>query len=319
MEDLLGLHHVTAISGEPQRNIDFYSGVLGLRLVKVTVNFDDPESYHFYYGDGIGSPGTIMTFFAWPGAMRGHLGSGQIATASFTVPADALPFWQSWLADHGVACSGPVQRFEESVLSLKDPDGLEIEIVAHPNGAERSGWTHSDIPPESRIRGLHGVTLWEGRTEATAAFLQGALEFAEVAREEGRTRYSPSAGPGSLVDLLPSPVPSRGVVAVGTTHHVAWRIASDEAQLAWRKHLLQEEVHVTQVLDRQYFHSIYFHEPGGVLFEIATDPPGFTLDEPAEALGTSLKLPPWLEGSRSALEVALPTIRFPSPVSEERP
>jgi glyoxalase family protein len=313
---LLGLHHVTAICGEPQRNIDFYSGVLGLRLVKVTVNFDDPESYHFYYGNGIGSPGTIMTFFAWPGAMGGQLGAGQIASVGFTVPPDALPFWQSWLADHGVAFRGPIRRFEESVLRVTDPDGLEVEIVAHPLGAERIGWTHSDIPPESGIRGLHGVTLWEGSTAATTAFLNGVLDFAETAREEERIRYSPTDGPGALVDLLPSPVPSAGVVAVGTTHHVAWRIADDDAQLAWRRHLLREETHVTQVLDRQYFHSIYFHEPGGVLFEIATDPPGFTLDEAPEALGTSLKLPPWLEESRSAVEVALPTIHFPSPAPD---
>jgi glyoxalase family protein len=257
-----------------------------------------------------------MTFFAWPGAMRGRLGAGQIASVGFTVPPDALPFWQHWLTDHGIACSGPLRRFEESALSFEDPDGLTVEIVAHPDGAERSGWSHSDIPPVNAIRGLHGVTLWESRPAATLSFLQGALEFAEIAQEEQRIRCSPASGPGTLVDLLPTPVSGRGVVAVGTTHHVAWRVASDDAQLAWCRHLQEEEAHVTTVLDRQYFHSIYFHEPGGVLFEIATDPPGFTLDEPQQSLGTTLRLPPWLEEQRRVVEAALPAIRFPSPVPE---
>jgi glyoxalase family protein len=313
---LAGLHHVTAICGDPQRNIDFYTGVLGLRLVKVTVNFDDPEAYHFYYGDGVGSPGTILTFFSWPGAPRGRLSAGQIADIGFTVAVDALPFWQERLADHGIEVHGPAQRFDEAVLAFHDPDGLAIEIVAHAQGSERSGWSHGDVPPASAIRGLHAVTLWEAQPALTSAFLGNVLDFAVVARDGQRTRYSPAAGPGTFVDVVTAPSVAHGEVAVGTTHHVAWRTATDKEQLGWRGHLAEVGAHVTPVLDRQYFHSIYFREPGGVLFEIATDPPGFTLDEPLEALGTHLKLPPWLEGQRNQLEAALPQIRFPSPVQE---
>lgn len=313
---LAGLHHVTAICGDPQRNIDFYQRILGLRLVKVTVNFDDPEAYHFYYGDGIGSPGTILTFFSWPGADVGRLGAGTIADVGFTVPAGALPFWQKWLGEHDISYTGPVNRFDESVLRLQDPDGLALEIVAHPMGELRTGWTHGPLPPVEAIRGLHDVTLWESRLEETVAFLEQTLDFARVAQDEERLRYSPASGPGSFVDIRPSPTSHRGAVAVGTTHHVAWRTASDEEQLAWRVHLLGSGAHVTPVLDRDYFHSIYFHEPGGVLFEIATDPPGFTVDESPEALGTGLQLPPWLEEKRELLLSALPTIRYPSPVEE---
>jgi glyoxalase family protein len=315
---LSGMHHVTAICGDPQVNIDFYTGVLGLRLVKVTVNFDDPEAYHLYYGNGSGSPGTIMTFFSWPGAEKGRLGAGQIADVGFTVPEGALPFWQSWLADHRIACEGPVTRFDvESVLRFEDPDGLWVEIASHPYGNLRPGWSHSDIPIESAIRGLHNVSLIEARSDETAAFLERALKFTRVAQDqEDRIRYSPTSGPGTFVDVLPSRTAHRGLVAVGTTHHVAWRTPSDEEQIAWRTHLEEAGAHVTPVLDREYFHSIYYREPGGVLFEIATDPPGFTVDEPVTELGTHLKLPPWLEPERAHLEAALPGIRYPAPVSE---
>lgn len=315
---LSGMHHVTAICGDPQRNIDFYTGVLGLRLVKVTVNFDDPQAYHLYYGDGSGSPGTIMTFFSWPGAEKGRLGAGHIADVGFTVPEDALPFWQSWLAEHQISYEGPVARFEqELVLRLQDPDGLWVEIAAHPEGSSRPGWSHSDIPIESAIRGLHNVSVYEARPDETAAFLERVLTFSWVAEDQShRMRYSPASGPGTFVDVLPSPSSHRGVVAVGTTHHVAWRTQSDEEQLAWRTHLLETGAAVTPVLDREYFHSIYYREPGGVLFEIATDPPGFSVDEPVAELGTHLKLPPWLEPERVQVEAALPRIRYPLPVSE---
>ncbi|MGO8946735.1 MAG: ring-cleaving dioxygenase [Ktedonobacterales bacterium] len=313
---LAGLHHVTAICGDPQRNIDFYTGILGLRLVKVTVNFDDPEAYHLYYGDSVGSPGTILTFFAWPGAEQGRLGAGQIADVGFTVPAGTLPFWQSWLDEHAIVCTGPIQRFDESVLALHDPDGLDIEIVAHAEGQNRTGWTHGPVPALEAIRGLHAVTLWETRPESTVAFLERSLEFKFVAEAEQRMRYSPASGPGTFVDVRYIPTSHHGAIAVGTTHHVAWRSATDEDQLGWRDHLVEAGAHVTPVLDREYFQSIYFHEPGGVLFEIATDPPGFTIDEPPEELGTHLKLPPWLEEKRDLVELALPRIRFPSPLAE---
>jgi glyoxalase family protein len=315
---LSGMHHVTAICGDPQRNIDFYTGVLGLRLVKVTVNFDDPEAYHLYYGDGSGSPGTIMTFFSWPGAEKGRLGAGHIADVGFTVPEGALSFWQSWLAEHRVTYEGPVTRFEqESVLRLQDPDGLWVEIAAHPEGSSRPGWAHSDIPVASAIRGLHNVSLYEARPDETTAFLERVLTFSWVAEDQGhRMRYRSASGPGTFVDVVPSPSSHRGLVAVGTTHHVAWRTQSDQEQLEWRTHLLEAGAQVTPVLDRQYFHSIYYREPGGVLFEIATDPPGFSVDEPAAELGTHLKLPPWLEPERALIETALPKIRYPHPVSE---
>ncbi|GBD08325.1 Putative ring-cleaving dioxygenase MhqO [Candidatus Thermoflexus japonica] len=309
-----GLHHVTAIAGDPRGNLRFYREVLGLRLVKRTVNFDDPGTYHLYYGDALGRPGTLLTFFPWPGARPGQVGAGQVAVTAFTIPEASIGYWQERLRTRGVTVEGIAPRFEEEevVLRFRDPDGLALELVAHPRAEERPGWPDGPVPPEHAIRGLHGVTLLEAMAEPTLRFLIEGMGF-QVEREEGdriRLRVGPG-GPGAWVDLRIDPRASRGRVAVGTVHHVAWRVRNDAEQGAWRTHLQARGLYVTPVMDRKYFRSIYFREPGGVLFEIATDPPGFAIDEPPERLGTGLMLPDWLEPRRSEIEQALPPLEVP--------
>jgi len=306
-----GLHHVTAIAGDPRGNLRFYREVLGLRLVKRTVNFDDPGTYHLYYGDALGRPGTLLTFFPWPGARPGQVGAGQVVAIAFTIPEAAIGYWQERLQAHGVAVERIAPRFEEEevVLGFRDPDGLALELVAHPRAEERSGWPDGPVPPDDAIRGLHAVALLEAVAEPTLRFLIEGMGF-RVEREEGdriRLQVGPG-GPGAWMDLRMDPRASRGRGAVGTVHHVAWRVASEAEQGAWRTHLQAWGLYVTPVMDRKYFRSIYFREPGGVLFEIATDPPGFTVDEPPERLGTGLMLPDWLEPQRGEIERALPPL-----------
>jgi glyoxalase family protein len=280
-QEILGIHHVTAIAGEPQQNVNFYAGLLGLRLVKLTVNFDDPGTYHLYYGDEEGHPGTILTFFPWPGARRGRIGTGQVTVTSFSIPDGALGYWTERFKDHGVRFEGPVKRFDEEALVFSDPDGLQLELVASPGAEARSPWKEGPVPAEYATRGFHSVTLSEEGYERTASLLTETLGF-RLAREAGnRFRYELNAGsPGTRVDVLCSPDAPRGMVAAGTVHHVAWRTPDGMQQEAWRRQIAGLGHNVTPVLDRQYFRSIYFREPGGVLFEIATDPPGFTIDEP---------------------------------------
>ena len=305
--DLLGIHHVTAITSDTQGNVDFYTGLLGLRLVKVTVNFDDPGAYHLYYGDEIGHPGTILTFFAWPGTPRGRPGTGQLNAVAFAIPQAWLDYWSQRLRSGGIQHQGPSTSLGESALLLHDPDGMAIELVAHPRAQERPGWSGGLVPAEHAIRGIHSVTVWEEGYEHTARHLTETLGFRLMAEEQNVSRYEVGAGgPGALITVRCAPEFLRGTMAAGSIHHVAWRAATDEEQLRWRDALSSQGVDVTPILDRQYFHSIYFREPGGVLFEIATDPPGFTIDEPAERLGSQLKLPPWLEPARVEIEQVLP-------------
>lgn len=309
---IAGFHHLTAIVGEPQQNIDFYTGVLGQRLVKQTVNFDDPGTYHLYYGDEVGTPGTIITFFPWPGAPRGRRGTGQIVDIAFSIPAAALDYWVERLSQRGVAITGPTTRFNEQVISFLDPHGLSLELVASQDAEHRSGWKQGPVPQEYAIRGFSNITLAEAHHEPTAAMLTEILGFRFLQQEGNRFRYETGAGgPGARVDVLSLPDQARGRIAVGTVHHVAWRTGDDATQLKWRQDLLAHGYEVTPVRDRQYFHSIYFNEPGGVLFEIATDPPGFSIDESVEQLGTHLKLPPWLEPHRAKIEKALLPIHVP--------
>lgn len=309
---LAGFHHLTAIVGDPQQNVDFYTRVLGQRLVKQTVNFDDPGTYHLYYGDETGMPGTILTFFPWPGAPQGRRGTGQIVDISLAISETALDYWVARLIQHGVSITGPTTRFNEQVISFLDPHGLSLELVAQSGAALRNGWQQGPIPAEYAIRGFSSITLAEGQQEPTAGMLTDVLGFRLKQQEGSRSRYEVGAGgPGAQVDVLHQPGQPRGRIAVGTVHHVAWRTEDDEHQLAWRDHLLARGHHVTPVQDRQYFHSIYFHEPGGVLFEIATDPPGFSLDEPVAELGAHLKLPSWLEPRRRELEKVLLPLRVP--------
>jgi glyoxalase family protein len=307
-----GIHHVTAIAGEPQRNVDFYAGLLGLRVVKKTVNFDDPETYHLYYGDGAGAPGSIMTFFPWAGAPQGRIGAGQLTVTSFSVPAASLGYWTERLVEAGVRFEKPEERFGETVLRFSDPDGLRLELVAA--GEERrEGWTGGPAPAEHSVRGFHHVTLAVADPSRTAKLLTDPLGFRQTREAEGRTRYEVGeGGPGNAVDIADATGFPRGTTGVGTVHHVAFRVPNEAAQLELREKVSSLDYNVTPVLDRNYFRSIYFREPGGVLFEIATDPPGFAVDEEPEHLGESLKLPPWLELRRERLEEALPSLRVPA-------
>jgi glyoxalase family protein len=310
--DIKGLHHVTAIAGEPQTNINFYTGVLGLRLVKLTVNFDDPTTYHLYYGDGQGHPGTIMTFFPWPGAHRGRIGTGQLTVTSFAVPDKSLQYWRERLRKRGVEFDEATSDFGEELLFLRDPDGLQLELVSTSNANPDRVWERGPVPAEHAVRGFHHVTLSENGYERTASLLTEMLGFKQIAKQGNRFRYAVAEGaPSAIVDLVCAPEGRPGSVAVGTVHHVAWRTATNAEQVQWRDTLRKLGYDVTPVIDRQYFHSIYFREPGGVLFEIATDPPGFATDETVERLGTTLKLPPWLEEDRPELERLLPRVELP--------
>lgn len=306
----LGIHHVTAIAGDPQTNLDFYTGPLGLRLVKKTVNFDDPGTYHLYFGDELGRPGTIMTFFPWPGVRPGRRGTGQATATSFLVPEGSLGWWRERLEGAGARVRDAERRFEEEVLGVVDPDGLELELVAHADAADLPAWADGPVPGDHAIRGFHGVTLCVEGYEASASLLTQWLGYAPTGEERNRFRFhAGESGPGQVVDLVCSPDSRSGVVAGGTVHHVAFRVDSEEYQRGVREILVSAEMDVTPILDRNYFRSIYFREPGGVLFEIATDPPGFTADESADELGSSLKLPEWLEPRRERIERALPDLR----------
>ena len=308
-----GIHHVTGIASDPQRNLDFYAGVLGLRLVKRTVNFDDPTTYHFYFGDDVGRPGSILTFFPWPHARRGRQGGGQVAVTSFVIRPSSVGFWIERMIRKQVEFAQPVSRYEdERVIAFKDHDGLMGELVAHPTADALNGWTGAGIPAEHAIRGLYSVTLWLDVCELTGQLLTNTLGF-RLVREQGSIyRYaSGDGGPGSIVDLRCVPGIWSGAMGAGTIHHVAFRAADDHEQIAVRTELTALGHNVTPRMDRDYFKSIYFREPGGVLFEIATDGPGFTLDEPSDALGRALKLPAWLEMRRFEIEALLPNIHEP--------
>jgi len=314
VNSIVGIHHITAIAGDPQQNIDFYTRVLGLRLVKVTVNFDDPEAYHLYYGDGHGRPGSILTFFAWPGAQRGRQGNSQVTAASFALPKDSLAFWTERLAAHGVAFEKPPQRFGQPVLSFTDGDGLRIELVETSVTCASHVWEGGSVPTEFAIHGFHGATLSETGYERTAALLSETMEYHLLGQEQNRFRYEPCHShrgePGRTIDVICAPAAPEGRLAVGTVHHIAFRTPNDAQQRLWLAKISGLRYNVSPVMDRVYFHSIYFREPGGILFEIATDCPGFAVDEPIEQLGETLKLPPGLEALRPKIESALPPIRL---------
>jgi glyoxalase family protein len=292
-----GIHHVTAIASDPQANINFYTRLMGLRLVKKTVNFDDPGTYHFYYGDSAGHPGSILTFFPWPGARRGRHGNGQVTVTAFAISRAAIGTWVSRLSKAGVDFDGPTTRFGEEVLSFADPDGLQLELITSPDHEGED------------IRSLHSATITEEGYERTARLLTDTMGFRLEGQENGRCRFTIDEGGASqIVDVVCRPDTPRGLVSVGTVHHIAWRTPDAGQQLRWRGTLAGLDYNVSPVMDRNYFESIYFREPGGVLFEIATDPPGFTVDEPLESLGHDLKLPPEYEPMRARIEAALPPV-----------
>jgi glyoxalase family protein len=304
---ILGIHHVSAITGSPQRNVDFYTGVLGLRLVKRTVNFDDPGSYHLYYGNELGEPGTLLTFFAWPGASRGHVGSGESSAISFLVPPSALAFWRTRLERAAASDLAAFTRFDEEGIAFADPDGMRVELVARAGAPGFEPWARGAVSADHAIRGLDAITLLGRAPDRTLNLLTNTLAFERVGAESGRTRLRAGSGPASRVDLVDEPG-RRGAMGAGSIHHVAWRVRDDAAQLEWLGNVAQVGLSVTDVQERCYFRSIYFREPGGVLFEIATDAPGFTVDESAAELGNTLQLPPWLESQRAAIEAHLPPL-----------
>ncbi len=308
-----GLHHVTAIASDPQRNLDFYVGLLGLRFVKRTVNFDDPGTYHFYFGDQRGTPGTILTFFSWPGARRGIRGTGQVDATAFVIPPDSVGYWLERLKQHHVTAERTSTRFGEEVIRLLDPDGLPIEMIASSSHGKIDPWSNSPIASEHAVRGFHSVSAALEGYERTARLLTESFGYRLVDESGNRFRLaSPDdSAPGRIVDLLCQPDLAMGRVAAGSVHHIAFRAKDQAEQVQWREHLVDLGYNVTPVVDRTYFHSIYFREPGGVLFEIATEPPGFALDEKVEELGTHLRLPPWMESARSKIESILPPIQVP--------
>ena len=305
-----GLHHVTAIAADPQANVDFYTRVLGLRLVKQTVNFDAPDTYHLYYGDEHGSPSSLLTFFPWPDVPPGRQGAGMTTTTAFSVPGPSLGWWHDRLKGLAADVDAPGSRGAEDVLTLRDPNGMVIDLVAA-DGDHRSGWDGvADIPAEHAVRGLHAITLSERQLDPSAAMLTELLGMSVVGEEGDRSRFAMAGGTsGALVDVLPG-VRDRGLQAGGTVHHVAFRAPDLATMTLWQGELSSRGVSVTQILDRQYFKSIYFREPGGVLFEIATDAPGFSVDEPLLELGRHLKLPPWLEPNREQIAAALPPLQL---------
>jgi glyoxalase family protein len=306
-----GLHHVTAIASEPQRNAEFYLHTLGLRLVKTTVNFDAPEVYHLYYGDEAGQPGSLLTFFPFGEVPPGRRGSGQATTTAFSIPPESIGWWGEHLRGLGIEVSDIAERDGEAALSFHDPDGLLISLVAHPQGDPRSPWENGVIPPEHGLRGLHSVTVTTANEDGTVAMFD-ELGLRPAGRDGNRLRFTAGdGGPGTLVDVLVDRTGPEGLVAGGSVHHFAWRAPDEATQLAWRAELLERGATVTEVRDRQYFRSIYFREPGGTLLEIATDKPGFAVDEPLLELGRALKLPPWLEPDREQIAANLPKLSLP--------
>jgi glyoxalase family protein len=305
---IAGLHHVTAIASDPQQNLDFYTELLGLRFVKRTVNFDDPGTYHFYFGDDLGTPGTILTFFPWPRASRGSRGVGETSAVSFSVQENALEFWEKRLRAAGVPVEREPERFGMRVLAFADADGTRLELIGDATGEPERPSRTSNLPKEQSIRGFSGVSLCEAGFELTAKVLE-KMGFTKAGEDGNRFRFASASGAlGSHVDVLVQSELMHGRMGAGSVHHIAFRAKDDAEQLQWREEMREMQLNVTPVLDRQYFHSIYFREPGGVLFEIATDPPGFATDEAVETLGEALKLPPWLERKREAIEEFVPPI-----------
>ena len=312
MSGVTGIHHVTCISGDAQENLDFYSSGLGMRMVKRSVNQDSPDTYHLFYADGEGHPGTDLTFFPWPGMPRGTPGIGLCMEVALAVPAGTLEFWQSRLTDLPAAVRQIESRFGERVLPFTDPHGLEVALVEISERREFTPWAESPVAAEKQVRGLHGVRLWERDIGTTRRFLEQTLGFHAAGEESEWHRYAIGAGgSGAHLDLKASPEVKRGQWGVGSVHHVAWRVPDDATELAVRQRVEQAGRRPTEVIDRFWFKSVYFLEPGGVLFELATDGPGFTADEELSTLGETLVLPPWLEPRRTEIESALPRLKYP--------
>lgn len=303
MQKTTGIHHITAMVNDAQRNIDFYAGVLGLRLVKKTINFDRPEVYHLYFGNEAGDPGTVITFFPWENQMKGRIGTGQVGVTSYVIPAGSLSFWKDRLKRFGVRFIQNV-RYGETYLQFQDPDGLEIELVERNEGAINP-WSYGGVTSDVAIKGFGGATLISAQPHKTAEVLEDILGLEPVGQEESFLRFKTEIGNTIDIKLSPS---VRGLMGAGTVHHIAWRARDEEDHQRWRELLVEKGFYPTEILDRNYFKALYFHEGGGILFEIATDAPGFGVDEPANALGKKLMLPSWLESKREELEHKLPQV-----------
>lgn len=305
MQKIAGIHHISAMVNDAQRNIDFYGGVLGLRLIKKTVNFDRPEVYHLYFGNEAGNPGTVITFFPWAKQQKGRIGMGQVGVTSYVIPIGSAPFWENRLQKFGVEFTSSF-RFGEKYIKFNDPDGLQLELIEREEGPMNT-WNYGGIQAQTAIKGFGGATLISAQPNKTAEMLEDVLGLECVGDEEGFLRFKSEATLGNTIDIKLTPS-VRGLMGAGTVHHIAWRAKDEEEILLWRTMLKEKGYYPTEVRDRNYFKAIYFNEEGGILFEIATDPPGFTVDEPKEELGKKLMLPTWLESKREEIEETLPHI-----------
>lgn len=309
MQPIQGLHHITAVASDPQRNVNFYHNVLGQRLIKKTVNFDDPGTYHFYFGDEVGSPGTIMTFFPWQHMQRGVLGNGETSAVGYTIPQGSADYWTKRLKEKGISTGESQMRFGQTVIPFNDPDGMRLELIETDAPSTITHWADGPVPVEHALRGFHSVTLWLEDVEGTAVLLTQFLGYEFVGKEGDRYRYKGASNDvGLYVDIVVREGGNYGRFGAGSIHHIAFRTVDDAEQQEYLQKLRRAGFQVTPVQDRQYFHSIYFRSPGGVLFEVATDAPGFLYDEPVAELGSSLKLPPWLESQRERIAGVLPDI-----------
>lgn len=306
---ILGLHHITAIAGDPQRNYDFYTGVLGLRFIKKTVNFDNPQTYHFYFGDETGTPGTILTFFPWPRVKQGKNGAGMATEIGYSVPKGSLDFWKKRFEEENVRHDDINERFGEKFISFTDPDGLWLSLVEAKHEDNRKGWETPEISSGMAIKGFHSVTLTLNNIEGTADILKSVFDYKQIDKDRNIYRFKTNAVENAaIVDLLKAPDAAPGINAGGTNHHVAFRVKDEEVQMALREKIVEKGLYITEKINRDYFFSLYFREPGGVLFEIATDNPGFTIDESLEELGSKLQLPERYEAMRDRIERHLPEI-----------
>jgi glyoxalase family protein len=306
---ILGLHHITAIAGEAQRNYDFYTKVLGLRLVKKTVNFDDPGTYHFYYGDEVGTPGTILTFFPWEGIHKGTVGTGMATEIGYSVPQGSLPFWTDRFQGLKVKHQPVAERFGEQYLSFEDPDGLLLNLIETSTSDNRKQWTTAGINETVANKGFHNVVLNVRNLAPTAKVLTDIFGYQQTSQEGNHYRFVTDAiGTGNIVDIIEDAAGHRGVNAGGTNHHVAFRVKDDQLMMEFREKIRTAGLNITEKIDRNYFYSLYFREPGGILFELASENPGFATDETVSELGTHLMLPPQYERSRSKIEEVLPAL-----------
>ncbi|HTN68007.1 MAG TPA: ring-cleaving dioxygenase [Dysgonamonadaceae bacterium] len=311
MNKILGLHHITAIAGDAQRNYDFYTKILGFRLVKKTVNFDDPQTYHFYFGDEVGTPGTILTFFPWANVRQGKNGAGMTTEIGYSVPKGSLDFWKSRFEKLNIRHDILSERFGEKYLSFQDSDGLWLNLIEAKHKDERKGRKTDEIKADVAIKGFHTVTLTLNNIKATASILTEVFGYKQVKREDNLYRYQTDAVENAaIVDLLEMPEAQGGINAAGTNHHIAFRVKDEEDLMAIREKIVTRGLHITEKINRDYFYSLYFREPGGVLFEIATDNPGFATDETVENLGSSLQLPDQYKAMRDEIEKGLPELQM---------